>query len=131
MTIRAVLDTNVVLSGLLILARSNTSRERSLVEVRELTEVIAPPHLAEPVCRDPDDDAVLALGIAASVDLIVSGDQDLLDLKIFQASPSSRPQRRCVSSIRSKSVRRVRHRVSPRIGAKTRRPVTILVRRRV
>jgi putative PIN family toxin of toxin-antitoxin system len=124
MTIRAVLDTNVVLSGLLwhgtphvlldrvregtlifisspallaelaeaisrpkfdtILARSNTSRERSLVEVRELTEVIAPPPLAAPVCRDPDDDAVLALGIAASVDLIVSGDQDLLDLKTFQ-----------------------------------------------
>jgi predicted nucleic acid-binding protein len=77
MTIRPVLDTNVVLSGLLILARSNTSRERSLVEVRELTEVIAPPPLAEPVCRDPDDDAVLALGVAASVDLIVSGDQDL------------------------------------------------------
>jgi len=124
MTIRAVLDTNVVLSGLLwhgtphvlldrvregtlifisspallaelaeaisrpkfdtILARSNTSRERSLVEVRELTEVIAPPPLAQPVCRDPDDDAVLALGIGASVDLIVSGDQDLLDLKTFQ-----------------------------------------------
>jgi putative PIN family toxin of toxin-antitoxin system len=124
MTIRAVLDTNVVLSGLLwhgtphalidrvregtltfisspallaelaeviarpkfdtILARSNTSRERSLVEVRELTEVIAPPPLAEPVCRDPDDDAVLALGVAAHVDLIVSGDKDLLDLKSFQ-----------------------------------------------
>jgi putative PIN family toxin of toxin-antitoxin system len=124
MTIRAVLDTNVVLSGLLwhgtphallervregtltfisspallaelaeviarpqfetILARSNTSRERSLIEMRELTEAIAPPPLAEPVCRDPDDDAVLALAIAARADLIVSGDRDLLDLKNFQ-----------------------------------------------
>jgi putative PIN family toxin of toxin-antitoxin system len=123
MTIRAVLDTNVVVSGLLwhgtphalldrvregaltfisspallaelaeviarpqfetILARSNTSRERSLAEVRELTEVIEPPPLAEPVCRDPDDDAVLALGVAANVDVIVSGDRDLLDLKSF------------------------------------------------
>ena len=124
MTIRAVLDTNVVLSGLLwhgtphallgrvregtlifisspallaelaeviarpqfdtILVRSNTSRERSLAELHELTEVIAPPPLAEPVCRDPDDDAVLALAIAASADLIVSGDRDLLNLKSFQ-----------------------------------------------
>jgi uncharacterized protein len=124
MTIRAVLDTNVVLSGLFwhgtphalldrvregtlifisspallaelaeviarpkydaILVRSNTSRERSLVEVRELTEVIAPPPLAQPVCRDPDDDAVLALGVAANVDLIVSGDKDLLTLNSFQ-----------------------------------------------
>ncbi len=62
----------------------NTSRERSLVEVRALTEVIAPPPLAQPVCRDPDDDAVLALGVAASVDFIVSGDRDLLTLKSFQ-----------------------------------------------
>jgi putative PIN family toxin of toxin-antitoxin system len=124
MTIRAVLDTNVVLSGLFwhgtphalidrvregtltfisspallaelteaiarpkfdtILVRSNTSRERSLAEARELTEVIAPPPLAEPVCRDPDDDAVLALGVAAKVDFIVSGDRDLLTLKTFQ-----------------------------------------------
>jgi putative PIN family toxin of toxin-antitoxin system len=90
MTIRAVLDTNVVLSGLLwhgtphalldrvrestltfisspallaelaeaiarpkfdtILARSNTSRERSLAEMRELTEVIAPPPLWNNPC---------------------------------------------------------------------------------
>jgi len=67
-----------------ILARSNTSRDRSLAEMHELTELIASPPLAEPVCRDPDDDAVLALGVAASVDLIVSGDKDLLDRKTFQ-----------------------------------------------
>ena len=124
MTMRVVLDTNVLLSGLLwhgaphaliervrqgtlflvsspallaelaeviarpqfatILARSNTSPDRSLTELRELAEVIEPPPLAEPVCRDPDDDAVLALAIAANVDLIVSGDRDLLDLKRFQ-----------------------------------------------
>jgi predicted nucleic acid-binding protein len=88
MTIRAVLDTNVVLSGLLWHgtphALLDRVREGTLVEVRELTEVIAPPPLAEPVCRDPDDDAMLALGVAASVDLIVSGDKDLLTLKSFQ-----------------------------------------------
>jgi putative PIN family toxin of toxin-antitoxin system len=36
--------------------------------------------LAQPVCRDPDDDAVLALARAAQADLIISGDQDLLVL---------------------------------------------------
>jgi putative PIN family toxin of toxin-antitoxin system len=131
MTIRAVLDTNVVLSGLFwhgtphalidrvregtlifisspallaelaeviarpkydtILVRSNTSRERSLAEVRELTEVIAPPPLAQPVCRDPDDDAVLALGVAAKADFIVSGDRDLLSLESFQNIPIVTP----------------------------------------
>jgi uncharacterized protein len=131
MTIRAVLDTNVVLSGLLwhgtphallervregtmtfisspallaelaeviarpqfdaILARSNTSRERSLAELRELAEVTAPPPLAQPVCRDPDDDAVLALGVAAKADFIVSGDRDLLSLESFQNIPIVTP----------------------------------------
>jgi putative PIN family toxin of toxin-antitoxin system len=131
MTIRAVLDTNVVLSGLLwhgtphallervregtltfisspallaelaeviarpqfdaILVRSNTPRERSLAELRELAEVIAPPPLAQPVCRDPDDDAVLALGVAAKADFIVSGDRDLLSLKSFQNIPIVTP----------------------------------------
>ena len=36
--------------------------------------------LTEPVSRDPDDDQVIACAIAASADLIVSGDRDLLDL---------------------------------------------------
>jgi predicted nucleic acid-binding protein len=36
------------------------------------------------VCRDPDDDAVLACALAAQADLIVSGDDDLLVLKQFQ-----------------------------------------------
>ena len=124
---RAVIDTNVLLSGLLwrgqphallehvrtgtlamvsspallaeladvigrakfdaILTRTNTSRERSLAEVRQLAEVIEPPPLPAPVCRDPDDDAVLALALAAQVDLIVSGDDDLLVLGSFEGVP--------------------------------------------
>jgi putative PIN family toxin of toxin-antitoxin system len=131
MTMRVVLDTNVLLSGLLwhgaphtliervregtlilvsspallaelseviarpqfatILVRSNTSRERSLAELHALAEVLTPPPLAEPVCRDPDDDAVLALALAARADLIVSGDRDLLDLKRFQNIPIVTP----------------------------------------
>jgi uncharacterized protein len=125
--VRAVIDTNVLLSGVLwhgaphavlehvragrlslvsspallaelvdvigrakfdvILKRSNTSRENVLAEVRELADVVEPPPLPQPVCRDPDDDAVLALALAAHVDLIVSGDNDLLTLGVFQGIP--------------------------------------------
>lgn len=121
---RAVIDTNVLLSGLLwhgtphlllehvrngvvtllsspallaeldrvidrpkfdvILARSNTSRAQTLAEVRQLAEVVDPPPLPQPVCRDPDDDAVLALASAAQADCVVSGDDDLLSLHNFQ-----------------------------------------------
>jgi putative PIN family toxin of toxin-antitoxin system len=125
--VRAVIDTNVLLSGLLwygtphallervrdgtlglvsspvllaelaevtgrsklaaILVRSNTSRERLLAELRQLTEVIDPSPLPQSVCRDPDDDEVLALAVAAQVDLIISGDDDLLSLGSFAGVP--------------------------------------------
>ncbi len=128
---RAVLDTNVLLSGLLwrgpsyglleqvrngavtflsspellaelaevlarpkfdaVLSRSNSSREHMLVQVRMLAEVIDPPPLAQPVCRDPDDDAVLALARAAQADVIVSGDDDLLSLTSFDSIPILNP----------------------------------------
>ena len=70
-----------------ILIRTNTSRERSLAEVRQLAEVIDPTPLPTPVCRDPDDDEVLALALAAQVELIVSGDDDLLVLGSFEGIP--------------------------------------------
>jgi uncharacterized protein len=47
----------------------------------------ASPALTAPVCRDPDDDAVLACAKAAQVDWIVSGDQDLLVLQQFEGIP--------------------------------------------
>jgi putative PIN family toxin of toxin-antitoxin system len=129
--VRVIIDTNVLLSGLLwhgtphalldrvrdgtvtlvsspvllaelaevleqpkfdvVLARSNTSRERSLAEIQQLAEVLVPEPLPQPVCRDPDDDHVLALALTAQVDLIVSGDKDLLDLNPFQNIPILAP----------------------------------------
>ena len=74
-----------------ILTRTDTSRERLLAEVRRIAEVIEPPPLPLPVCRDPDDDEVLALAIAAKVELIVSGDNDLLSLRSFQGIPILAP----------------------------------------
>ena len=73
------------------LLRSGTTPERLLVDCRRLAKVIDPPALAQPVCRDPDDDHVLALALAARADLIVSGDADLLSLVSFQGIPIIAP----------------------------------------
>lgn len=53
--------------------------------------MIEPPPLPQPVCRDPDDDEVLALAIAAQADLIISGDNDLLVLLQFNGIPIVSP----------------------------------------
>lgn len=74
-----------------ILLRTHTSRAQTLAEVRLLAEVIDPPPLAQPVCRDPDDDAVLALAIAAQTDIVISGDDDLLCLVSFGGIPILTP----------------------------------------
>ncbi|MEA1053209.1 putative toxin-antitoxin system toxin component, PIN family [Lamprobacter modestohalophilus] len=52
-----------------------------------LTEQVYPAPLNRPVCRDPDDDAVLACALAGRVDVLVSGDDDLLTLKAFRGIP--------------------------------------------
>jgi putative PIN family toxin of toxin-antitoxin system len=74
-----------------ILLRTHTSRAQTLAEVRLLAEVIDPPPLAKPVCRDKDDDAVLALAIAAQADIVISGDDDLLCLASFEGIPILTP----------------------------------------
>lgn len=125
--LRAVIDTNVLLSALLwrgtphallqqtetgalhlisspalldeladVLARPKfaTALERAhlavpelLAQLQTLMEVIHPPPLAHPICRDPDDDAVLALALAAQADAVISGDDDLLSLGSFAGIP--------------------------------------------
>lgn len=70
-----------------ILQRTTRTPERILSELHALAEMVAVPPLPLPVCRDPDDDAVLACALAAHADLIVSGDDDLLSLKEFQNIP--------------------------------------------
>jgi putative PIN family toxin of toxin-antitoxin system len=74
-----------------ILARTDRSKERVLAELRQLAEIIDPPPLAVPVCRDPDDDHVLALASAAHANVIISGDDDLLSLGAYQSIRILRP----------------------------------------
>jgi putative PIN family toxin of toxin-antitoxin system len=45
---------------------------------------VDPPPLAGPVCRDTDDDWVLATAVAGGAEAIVTGDEDLLVLEAFR-----------------------------------------------
>lgn len=55
-----------------------------LTTFRHEIPLVEPQPLAAPVCRDPDDDMVLATAVAASAQLIVTGDQDLLVLEAYE-----------------------------------------------
>jgi len=116
--LRAVLDTNIVVAGLLwngppsrllrsvgeplslycsrtlidelanTLARRKFARRLALhgtdidaliEDYLGLAELVVPASVPR-ICRDPDDDHVIACAIAARAEIIVSGDRDLLDL---------------------------------------------------
>ena len=51
------------------------------------------PHspLPSSVCRDPDDDNILAAASAGDVNCLITGDKDLLVLKNFQKIPILKP----------------------------------------
>ena len=51
---------------------------------REHIQLVDPSPLPASVCRDPDDDLVLATATAAVADGIVTGDQDLLVLRAHE-----------------------------------------------
>jgi putative PIN family toxin of toxin-antitoxin system len=59
----------------------------------EEATVVKPKPLAKPVCRDSDDDEVLATAIAAEAEITLTGDKDLLVLKEFQGIKIFSPRR--------------------------------------
>jgi putative PIN family toxin of toxin-antitoxin system len=56
----------------------------------KMTEVF-PVDLGEAVCRDPDDDNILATAVAGNCDCIITGDKDLLVLKQYAGIDILRP----------------------------------------
>jgi uncharacterized protein len=50
----------------------------------DLCEFVEPHLLGKRVCRDEDDDVVLGTALAGKVDVIVTGDEDLLVLRKFR-----------------------------------------------
>ncbi len=51
---------------------------------RERATIVRPKALPHPVCRDRDDDKVLATAVAGRADVILTGDDDLLVLGEYQ-----------------------------------------------
>jgi putative PIN family toxin of toxin-antitoxin system len=56
-------------------------RTRFVALVMALSEVVELPETIPRVCRDPDDDRVIACAVVGNADVIVSGDEDLLNLE--------------------------------------------------
>ena len=57
----------------------------------EAAQLVDPNPLDEKVCRDPDDDMVLATAVSGNADCIISGDKDLTDIKTFNGIPILKP----------------------------------------
>ena len=61
--------------------------------LRSRMQVVEPVALGRNICRDVDDDWVLATALTGNADCIITGDKDLLALKSFEAinilSPSA------------------------------------------
>ena len=72
---RAKFSTAITASGLAL--------DDLVLGYAELATVVTPASILPTILADPDDDYVLACALAAQVDLIVSGDAHLLNLKTY------------------------------------------------
>lgn len=68
----------------------NAEVDREVDRYRTIAQVVSLPQTIPRVSRDPDDDIVLACGIEARANAIVSGDEDLLVLGVYQKIPIMR-----------------------------------------
>ena len=59
-----------------------------LIELLTSRAIVTPGRLTiPPVCRDSDDDHILACAIEGHADYVVTGDQDLLSLERYREIP--------------------------------------------
>jgi putative PIN family toxin of toxin-antitoxin system len=61
-------------------AHMASTREEAVHALRAGCQWIEPAPLPAPVCRDVDDDLILATAVAARAEYLVTGDKDLLTL---------------------------------------------------
>jgi len=70
----------------------STRVARAVALLHRLGRIVEPGPLQAPICRDKDDDAVLALALSSGATCLVTGDDDLLVLKAFEGMPIITPR---------------------------------------
>ena len=65
-------------------ATRNEARSALKIVSEAMYSIVRPFQSEHGVCRDPDEDAVRACALEARADYLVTGDMDLLELKIFK-----------------------------------------------
>jgi len=70
----------------------DTAVEAFLWALRDHVRLVEPAQLPDPVCRDADDDLVLATAVSAGAERVVTGDQDLLVLQQYEGIPVVSPR---------------------------------------
>lgn len=71
--------------------RSGLTLDELLARHLNVAIIVQPADVPHIVAADPDDDEVVACALAANADLTVSGDSDLLSLKVHQKIPIVTP----------------------------------------
>jgi putative PIN family toxin of toxin-antitoxin system len=70
---------------------SEEDRTRFMALVMALSELVELPETIPRICRDPDDDQVIACAVVGEADVIVSGDEDLLVMEQVGRTPILTP----------------------------------------
>jgi len=65
-------------------AARNEARDALRLISEALSSIVNPSQRVEEVCRDREDDAILACALSAEADYLVTGDTDLLELGTFK-----------------------------------------------
>jgi putative PIN family toxin of toxin-antitoxin system len=63
-----------------------------LADLVALADLVRDTGRAKGVCRDPEDDAILSAAVEGRADVIVTGDEDLLALKLYEGIPIVTPR---------------------------------------
>jgi putative PIN family toxin of toxin-antitoxin system len=80
-----------VLTSKFLLSRNETRGILKLVS-EAIHSVIYPTEPVSGICRDPNDNKILACASAAKADYLVTGDSDLLELKVFKGAKIVTPK---------------------------------------
>jgi predicted nucleic acid-binding protein len=88
--VKIVLDTNVLIAALIARGVCHDLLEHCVLRSR--MKIVTPSKLESQVCRDPDDDNILAAAVSGNCDCIITGDKDLLVLGRYEGVAIFRPR---------------------------------------